>query len=201
MLGGGLAGMASVIGAPLGLGATGVGGLLTAGGLGVAGLGGLMMSSTGSAVADEVGDFGSDLFGTRGPKPSPNADCDPVYEEGSNVVTPGQALRDGIISIMPTVNALNSDALEGASAGAPIGGAIGAGVGALGGAMAGGFSGAVSGSILGLPGMVMGGLVGAGAGALGGGLAGGAVGTGGGALVGGTMGLANGIYDMYFGAE
>lgn len=62
-----------------------------------------MASQTGLNMADELGDNVSDLFGTRGPKPSPKADCDPVYEEGSTVVTPGQALHDQLSGVVEGV--------------------------------------------------------------------------------------------------
>lgn len=86
--GGGLAALggaeaATLFGAPLGLSQAALGTAIGIAGAGVGGLGLLMASDAAASTAEEVGDFTSDLLGTRDAPPFPSSDIgDPFYKEG-----------------------------------------------------------------------------------------------------------------------
>ena len=74
---------AGIIGAGMGVAGAGYGlGLAYEGAGNVMGMAGEFVAGTGANVAEEVGDFTADLFGTRGAPPSSEPVEDPFYRDG-----------------------------------------------------------------------------------------------------------------------
>jgi hypothetical protein len=100
----------TVLGIPAGAATAGVGaGMVAAGSLlglgsvGMAGLGGVMSTDAAGVVAEEVGDFTADLFGTRGEPPYEGEIGDPHYREGQTDLGLGQQLHDAIFGKDPAI--------------------------------------------------------------------------------------------------